>query len=96
MWQFFDVRASGSFDRCSAGARCRARTGFPNARLNYVEQVFRHATAARPAIVAGDETGRIEEIAWAELERRVARSPRRCARGGRAGDRVVAILPNIP
>ena len=57
--------------------------------------MFRHATAARPAIVAGDETGRIEEIAWAELERRVGALAARCAtRGVIAGDRVAAYLPN--
>ena len=71
VWSYFDVPHSGALVPALARREMPGAAWFPNAQLNYAEQVFRHATAARPAIVMGDETGRIEEIAWAELERRV-------------------------
>ena len=72
---------------------------FPNARLNYVEQVFRHATPTRGRpIVAGDETGRIDELG---LGRAARGASGRCAHtlrnaGVGRGDRVAAYLPNTP
>ncbi len=82
---------------CWARARCRGRQWFPGARLNLVDQLFRHASAERPAIIAGNETGAIEEISWRELERQVgALASSLRALGVAPGDRVVAILPNIP
>ena len=56
IWSYFDVAGNGSHP--ARGRRdMPGATWFPNARLNYVDQVFRHATVTRPAIIAGDETG---------------------------------------
>lgn len=70
---------------------------FPGAMVNYAEQVFRHASDTRPAIVFGREDGYLQEIPWHELERQVAALVAWMrARGVGVGDRVVAYLPNIP
>jgi acyl-coenzyme A synthetase/AMP-(fatty) acid ligase len=70
---------------------------FPGVSMNYVDQVFRHATAARPAIVSRNEAGVDRELSWAELQRQVgALAASLRAMGVQRGDRVVAYLPNIP
>ncbi|OPC84366.1 acetoacetate--CoA ligase [Embleya scabrispora] len=82
-------------DRTMPGARW-----FPNARLNYAQQVLRHAEDGdpeRPAIVHLDEELTPREISWVELRRQVAS----CAAtlrelGVRPGDRVAAYVPNTP
>ena len=95
VWSYFDVPHSGSLDPALERREMPGAAWFPDARLNYVEQVFRHATATRPAVVVGDETGHIEEIAWAELRRRVGALARTLRGAGVAkGDRVAAYLPN--
>ncbi|WP_429485506.1 acetoacetate--CoA ligase [Paraburkholderia youngii] len=70
---------------------------FPGVQMNYVEQVFRHAAADRPAIVYRNEAGETGETSWAELERQVA-SLAASLRGMGVvrGDRVAAYLSNTP
>src|SRR6201987_5635485 len=72
---------------------------FPDATLNYARNALRTAWTDpdRPAIIALSERRATEELSYAELAAEVAR----VARGLRAlgvtkGDRVVALLPNIP
>ena len=70
---------------------------FPGVELNYVEQVFRHATAGRPAVISCDESGARRELSWAELHRQVAALAATLrGMGVGRGDRVAAYLPNIP
>ena len=78
---------------------------FPGARVNYARHVFSHAqktdAAGHPAIVFRDEVmqahGETLEITWAELRRQVASLAAALARMGVApGDRVCAVLPNLP
>lgn len=79
-------------DRSMPGARW-----FPNTRTNYVSQIFRHATAQRPAIIFRNEAGQRDEVSWARLERDVAALAQWLREQGvTSGDRVVAYLPNIP
>ncbi|MFE1591440.1 acetoacetate--CoA ligase [Nocardia sp. NPDC058705] len=70
---------------------------FPGTRLNYVDQVVRHARTDRAAILVPAEDGSLREISWDELLTRtatLARSLRSIGVG--PGDRVVGYLPNIP
>ena len=69
---------------------------FPDARLNFAENLLRDRSAA-PAIIARDESGRRREMSFAAL----AEAVRRTAGALRTadvvpGDRVVGFLPNIP
>jgi acetoacetyl-CoA synthetase len=65
--------------------------------MNYVEQVFRHVTADRPAIISRNEAGVDRELGWPELQRQVgAMAATLRGMGVTRGDRVVAYLPNIP
>lgn len=79
-------------DRSMPGARW-----FPNTRTNYVSQIFKHASTARPAIVFRNEEGARDEVSWSRLERDVAAMAQWLREQGvEPGDRVVAYLPNIP
>lgn len=70
---------------------------FPGVQMNYVEQVFRHATAGRPAIVYRNEAGETGEMSWAELERQVASlAVSLRGMGVVRGDRVAGYLSNTP
>ena len=97
IWDYFAIPCTTPRGRVLGDARMPGARWFPGVTLNYVEQVFRHATTDRPAIVARNEAGVNREIAWAELQRQVsalAASLRNM--GVERGDRVVAYLPNIP
>ncbi|GAA5044044.1 acetoacetate--CoA ligase [Nocardia callitridis] len=69
---------------------------FPGIRLNYVDQVARHARTDRPAIVQAAEDGGVREVSWAELlDSTAAFAQALRASGVRRGDRVAGYLPNI-
>ena len=97
VWDYFAIPTSTPRTCVLADARMPGAQWFPGVRMNYVDQVFRHATAARPAIVSRNEAGADREISWAELQRQVgALAASLRAMGVTRGDRVVAYLPNIP
>jgi acetoacetyl-CoA synthetase len=97
VWHFFEIRASAPYEQVLAGRAMPGTRWFPGARLNIVDQVFRHASDDRPALIAGNEAGDVQEMAWRELQREVgALSATLRGFGVEPGDRVVAILPNTP
>ncbi|HQR54602.1 MAG TPA: acetoacetate--CoA ligase [Burkholderiaceae bacterium] len=97
LWHFLDLRASRPYDRVLGARSMPGAEWFVGARLNIVDQAFRHATDVRPAIVAGDESGALREVAWTELRDQVAALAASLRTLGVVpGDRVVAILPNVP
>jgi len=95
LWSYFEVPGDQGSDISLAGEKILDAQWFPGAKLNYVDQVFRHATPHRPAIVAGDERGALELVTWDDLQRRVSALAHtlREHRVG-PGDRVAAYLPN--
>lgn len=97
IWDYFEIRAATRYERVLAERRMPGAQWFTGARLNYVDQIFRHKTSARPAIVFRNEAGDRVELSWEDLERQVttlAYSLR--SMGVERGDRVVAYMPNIP
>jgi len=97
LWQFFDVRAATPYRRILAGDAMPGAVWFEGARLNYVDQVFRHATASRPAIRWAGEAEELRDMSWAELERAVgAFAATLRTLGVKPGDRVAAYLPSTP
>ncbi|MCU0619514.1 MAG: AMP-binding protein, partial [Gemmatimonadaceae bacterium] len=69
---------------------------FPNARLNYAENLLRHGASIAPAIIAWTERGHVETLSHAALVREVARVAHGLRRlGVGPGDRVAAFMPNI-
>ena len=69
---------------------------FPDARLNFAENLLRFRDA-RTALVAWNERGRRRTLTYAELHAEVARFAAALRAAGVAeGDRVVGFIPNIP
>ncbi|MFE3002669.1 acetoacetate--CoA ligase [Nocardia sp. NPDC059246] len=95
VWEYFEVGEEPAEVLASSdmpGARW-----FPGSRVNYVDQIIRHARTDRPAIIALSEDSPLRELSWAEMLSRtavLARSLRELGVG--RGDRVAGYLPNIP
>ena len=97
LWEFFHIQASQPYDTVLTSHKMPGASWFPGARLNYAEHVFRNATELRPAILFRSERHSSIAISWHELSQQVgsvANALRQ--RGVRAGERVVAYMPNIP
>jgi len=79
-------------DRAMPGTRW-----YPGAELNYAEAMFRRASPDRPALGFRSERHPLRFVSWAELEADVAAVAAALRRFGVGrGDRVVAVIPNMP
>jgi acetoacetyl-CoA synthetase len=105
IWDYFDLRSPTPHSAVLASAQMPGASWFPGARINYVNQVFRHADAAHAAgcvaLVSHNEKslagGEPRSLSWPELRRQVASLALHLqAQGVMPGDRVAAYLPNIP
>jgi acetoacetyl-CoA synthetase len=83
--------------RILADATMPGARWFDGATLNYAEAVFARASPDRPALLVASERRPLRAIGWDELRRDVAAAAAGLRRlGVRRGDRVAAIVPNIP
>jgi len=100
IWDFFDVRATASFDRVLSGRAMPGARWFDGATLNYAEHVLRGAARPElrgPAVLARSQTRPPVDLSAAELVEQVGRARAGLVRlGVGRGDRVAAYLPNIP
>jgi acetoacetyl-CoA synthetase len=95
VWNFYGIRATTSADAVLASADMPGAQWFPGATLNYAAEVFRHATAERPAMVVAGEDG-AGDWSWDRLTRETAAFADYLRSLGVApGDRVVGYIPNI-
>ncbi len=97
VWRFCDVVGDGPGDTAfTAGAAMKEGRFFPDARLNYVENLLRRTGSGAALIFRGEDKVRLE-VSWDALRARVAQTQRALAKAGiRAGDRVCAVVPNHP
>src|SRR3989304_7686711 len=51
VWDFFGIQAAGAPQPVLASRDMPGARWFPNARVNYAEHVFRHASRDRPALL---------------------------------------------
>jgi len=97
VWDYCGVVASEKGKRILVdGGRMPGAKWFPDARLNFAENLLRrHDTA--DAFVFWDETGFRRRISHAQLQAAVSRAAQAMrAEGLTAGDRVAAFVPNMP
>ena len=95
VWEFGGVIGEPGDTVFEPGADMRTARFFPGATLNFAENLLRRSDSGE-AIVALGEDGRCRRVSWRELNSEAGAS---CAWlhevGLQAGDRVVAVLPNI-
>jgi acetoacetyl-CoA synthetase len=97
IWDYFDIVASAPPTAVISDRRMPGTRWFPGARLNWAENLLRHATDERPAVISVREQAPAVEMSWAELTAQVASLAAELrALGVGPGDRVAAYLPNIP
>ena len=97
VWDFCGVKASKRGDRVLVdGGKMPGAQFFPDARLNYAENLLRKSDDTDALVFRGeDKVSR--RMSWAELNKAVARLHRAFAAAGvTAGDRICAIVPNMP
>ncbi|WFP15923.1 acetoacetate--CoA ligase [Citricoccus muralis] len=99
--QYFQIIGDGFDGPALADETMPGATWYPGATLNFAENVLRHANDPElvhvPAIVDIDEQDTRHDITWGQLAGRVgALSQQLRSLGVRPGDRVAAVLPNIP
>jgi len=97
IWDFFEVRADGGYDRVLSSREMPGAEWFAGTRLNYAEHAFAGKDDAEPAILHASELRDLSELSWGELRAQVAALAAGLrGLGVERGDRVVAYLPNIP
>jgi acetoacetyl-CoA synthetase len=95
VWDFFDLVAAARGKDVLAAEAMPGAVWFPDARLNYVDQVFRSRPPGGIAVIEADETGSYREVTWAQLRDQVASVAAALREYGvSAGDRVVGYVPN--
>jgi len=97
VWSFCEVIGDGPGPALAADAGAMPGTRwFPEARLNFAENLLRRRDAS-PALLFRGEHGAERRVSWAELQDAVASFASALrAWGVGPGDRVCAVLPNIP
>jgi acetoacetyl-CoA synthetase len=94
---YFDVPFFAAGAVVLADERMPGAAWFPQARLNYVDQVFAGRDAGAVAVVATGEDGVRRDLVWGELEARTAAFADTLTRlGVGPGDRVAGYLPDLP
>lgn len=96
MWDWCGLVGDKGDRAVEPGDRLRETRCFPDARLNFAENLPR-PRAGTPAIIARNEAGRHRELSWRELHdltSRLAQAMR--AAGVQPGDRIALLPPNIP
>ncbi len=93
LWEYFELGPAP--ERVLASTDMPGAQWFPGTRLNYVDQVARHANATSPAIVSAAEDGALTELSWTELLGQTAAFAQTLREHGVVpGDRVIGYLPN--
>ena len=95
VWEFGGVIGERGHTVFEPGADMRTARFFPGATLNFAENLLRRSDSGE-AIVALGEDGRCRRVSWRELNSEVGALCTWLDEVGlQAGDRVVAVLPNI-
>ncbi|CAN5225930.1 acetoacetate--CoA ligase [soil metagenome] len=97
LWDYAGVKAKTRGERVLApGSRMQDARFFPDAKLNYAENILVRADEAPALIFRGEDKVR-RTLTWRDLGNRVARLHHSLkASGLQPGDRVCAIVPNMP
>lgn len=97
LWDYFRIRAHKPYVKVLGKRGMPGAEWFTGAELNFADQVFRHATDAKLAILYASEQKPLRQVSWQELRGQVgAVAAHLRSIGVQRGDRVVAYAPNTP
>ncbi|WP_312179108.1 acetoacetate--CoA ligase [Arthrobacter sp.] len=99
--EYFNVLGDGFDGPALTEERMPGAVWYPNAKLNFAENVLRHALdpdlAERTAILTIQEDDSVTELTWHQLQAQVSSLAAHLrSLGIESGDRVAAVLPNVP
>jgi acetoacetyl-CoA synthetase len=97
IWDYFDVRSSAPYTAVLARSEMPGAEWFPGARLNYAERALAHERPDAVALSHVSERSPLAHMSWTDLGAKVRVLATQLRKlGVEPGDRVVAVLPNIP
>ena len=97
VWDYFAVASTRGYERVLARDDLPGAQWFVGAELNVVDQIFRGRTSSALALRFHSEAAGDGAVTWGQLEREVAALAETLhSLGVRPGDRVAAVLPNVP
>ncbi len=98
LWDFRGVRGDmGKAPYLVDGNKMPGARFFPGATLNFAENLLKFDGGDTPALIYLGEDRTRREMSWAELRAQVSRAQQAFAQMGVvAGDRVAAMMPNVP
>jgi acetoacetyl-CoA synthetase len=97
LWEFCGVKAETRGKRVLVnGDKMPGGYFFPDAKLNYAENLLRR-NDDEPALIFWGEEKIKQTMSWRQLNARVAQTHRSLAKAGiKSGDRICAVVPNHP
>ena len=97
IWEFCGVKGDmGAGPYLADGDKMPGASFFPDAKLNYAENLLSHGGGAPALIFFGEDRTR-REVSWDALREQVSRAQQAFSRMGVGqGDRVAAMMPNVP
>ncbi len=97
IWDYFIIISTQEPQQVLSSYKMPQIEWFKGTKVNYTEHIFRNKTTEHPAIIFKNETEKLVEISWLELEQKVNSFKHfLVSKGIGQGDRVAAYLPNIP
>ena len=97
VWEYFKVSSSSPHTAVLAQSAMPGAQWFPGARLNYAERALSHERPDAIALTYVSERSPLAHMSWTDLGARVRALATQLRKLGVVpGDRVVAVLPNIP
>jgi acetoacetyl-CoA synthetase len=97
LWDYFHIEASVPYERVLGKRSMPGAEWFPGARLNYARHVLRGERSGGDALLFINETQPLTALSWQSLASQVRILATRLRElGVEPGDRVAAVMPNIP
>jgi len=97
IWEFYSINASQEYEGVLEKREMPGAKWFTGSKLNFAEHIFRAKQSKYPSVIFKSERHPLTEFPWEELEEKsgaFANTLREI--GVRPGDRVAALMANIP
>ncbi len=94
---YFQIIYHKKYEKIKEGEKLSEIKWFPGMTLNYSEHIFRHFNSTKTALLYQAENEVLSAVTWEEMRKKTAAIQSYFKKEGiKIGDRICAILPNIP